>query len=91
MPVVGEILKQTTQVEKVCPSCLVGQMRMVLGEGTQPTQNMWIAAQLGEAAQVGKGSVQIDEEAADGGAVSMHARWPQSGGQVFNLGGEDYL
>ncbi len=67
-----------------------GQRRMLLSEGAEPAQQM-LPAQLGEFAQMGKGSVKISEKAADTGAILFHSIWPEGGGQDLNPDFKDFV
>jgi|SRR5580700_962100 hypothetical protein len=91
MAVVGAVVQQAAQAKEVIAAGFVGQRRILLDEGLEPTQQMGIAAQLGEAAHLGEVGVQTGEETSGDAAVYVHGLGSQSSGQSLDMGIKNLL
>jgi len=70
---------------------VIAERRMLLAQGTEPPQQMGVAAQLREFLQAGEGSVEISEKFAGTAAIVCHGVGPECGGKDLDVGFQDLI
>ena len=76
--------------EPVGLATALGQGRVELGEAAEPAEQMGIAAQFGESAEVREFGLEIGEEATGGDPTGGEGLGSQGGGESLNMGVQEF-
>jgi len=91
MTVVGQVLEQTAKRDQTIQAGVIAQGTILVAQRAEPTQQMRIAAQLGELAHFGKSRVEIGEETLDYVSIIAHGVGAKSSGQDAKVRVKDLL
>src|SRR6266545_6527151 len=89
MAVGGQILQQAAETEQQVDAEFVGQRRLFLAQGSEPGEQMGIAAELAEAAHGRERSAEKGQEASRDAAIAAHGVGAQSQSECLDVGLED--
>jgi hypothetical protein len=73
MAAIGQVVEQAAELDQISPARGTGQRRIILfAKPAEPTEQMGIATQLGEAAHLGEGDMDIVKKVVERGSISQY-------------------
>src|SRR5262250_1277795 len=89
MTVGGQIIEQASELNEMADACLAGQWWLLFAHRAKPTEEMGIATELREMANMWEGRTEIGQEATCGRTISLHCVGLQGKSQRLHLSFED--
>jgi len=85
MAVVGQVVEQAAELDEVSPASGIGQRGIILCAKTaEPTEQMGIATQLGEAAHLWESDTEIAKKVVERGSISQYGLGLQGCGESLD-------
>jgi hypothetical protein len=81
----GEIVQQPAETNEVLDAGFVAEGRLLFTQRAEPAEQMGIAAQLGEPANLRESGAEISEEAARSRSIVVDRARPQSEGKRLDM------
>jgi hypothetical protein len=87
----SQTIEHSPEINEQIETGFVAEGRLLLAERAKPAQEMRVAAQLGEAEELGESRAEVGKESAYSRSILVHRAESQGEGQRLELSFEDLL